>query len=96
MSIGFPSATSAPSGITALPSGAKRPAFGTLYGFDTSGSGDGASGFNIATRDTESNITATTPSNPSGQVTMAYGTDTNNLYIYDGSVWITYDNNFTV
>jgi hypothetical protein len=58
--------------------------------------GGGASGFNITTRDTESNITATTPSNPSGQVTTAYGTDTNNLYIYDGSVWITYDNNFTV
>jgi len=101
MSIGFPSATSAPSGLTALPSGLKRPAFGTLYGFDASGGegggeGGGASGFNIATRDTESNITATTPSNPSGQVTTAYGTDTNNLYIYDGSVWITYDNNFTV
>ena len=39
MSIGFPSATSAPSGITALPSGAKRPAFGTVYGFDSSGGG---------------------------------------------------------
>lgn len=37
MSIGFPSATSAPSGLTALPSGVKRPAFGTLYGFDASG-----------------------------------------------------------
>ncbi len=101
MSIGFPSALSKPSGITASPSGTKAPAFGTLYGFDSSGgesggSGGGGSGFNIATRDTESNITATTPSNPSGQVTIAYGTDTNNLYIYDGSVWITYDNNFTV
>lgn len=43
MSIGFPSATSAPSGITALPSGAKLPAFGTLYGFDASG-GEGGGG----------------------------------------------------
>lgn len=58
--------------------------------------GGGASGFNIATRNTETNITSTTPSNPSGQVTIAYGTDTNNLYIYNGYVWIIYDNNFTV
>lgn len=41
MSIGFPSATSKPSGLTALPSGTKRPAFGTLYGFDASGGGGG-------------------------------------------------------
>ena len=58
--------------------------------------GSAVSGFNISTRNTESNITATTPANPSGQVTIAYGTDTNNLYIYDGNVWIIYDNNFTV
>tara|TARA_B100001093_G_scaffold447793_1_gene452950 strand:+ start:1461 stop:2252 length:792 start_codon:yes stop_codon:yes gene_type:complete len=43
MSIGFPSATSKPSGLTALPSGLKRPAFGTLYGFDASG-GEGGGG----------------------------------------------------
>ena len=85
MSIGFPSATSAPSGITALPSGAKRPAFGTLYGFDASGGG----GFNIDVRDTEANILART-----GDATgvIAYGTDTEDLYVYDGTNWQTYNN----
>jgi hypothetical protein len=44
MSISFPSTLSKPSGITASPSGTKAPAFGTLYGFDSSGgdSGGGA------------------------------------------------------
>jgi hypothetical protein len=91
MSIGFPSATSAPSGITALPSGTKRPAFGTLYGFDSSGGGGGggASGFNIDVRDTEANILART-----GDATgvIAYGTDTEDLYVYDGTNWQTYNN----
>jgi hypothetical protein len=91
MSIGFPSATSAPSGITALPSGAKRPAFGTLYGFDASGGEGGgvASGFNIDVRDTEANILART-----GDATgvIAYGTDTEDLYVYDGTNWQTYNN----
>lgn len=32
-----------PSGVTAIPSGLKRPAFGTLYGFDAQG-GDGGGG----------------------------------------------------
>jgi hypothetical protein len=92
MSIGFPSATSAPSGITALPSGAKRPAFGTLYGFDASGGGGGGGGgggFNIDVRDTEANILART-----GDATgvIAYGTDTEDLYVYDGTNWQTYNN----
>ena len=43
MSISFPSTLSKPSGITASPSGTKRPAFGTLYGFDSSG-GEGGGG----------------------------------------------------
>lgn len=55
-----------------------------------------AAGFNIATRDTEANILASTPTNPAGEVTIAYGTDTNYLYVYDGSVWMTYFNNFTI
>ena len=45
MSISFPSALSKPSGITALPSGTKRPAFGTLYGFDSSGGEGGGASF---------------------------------------------------
>lgn len=43
MSLTFPTtALKKPSGLTAIPSGFKRPAFGTLYGFDaTSSGGDG-------------------------------------------------------
>jgi hypothetical protein len=94
MSIGFPSAISKPSGLTALPSSAKRPAFGTLYGFDASGGsgGGGASGFNISTRETEATISASSPTNPTGEVTIAYGTDTEDLYIWDGVSWYTYNN----
>ena len=47
------------------------------------------------TRDTEANILAITPSNPSGEVTNAYGTDTNDLYVYDGSAWYIYNNDFS-
>jgi hypothetical protein len=92
MSLTFPDATTKkPSAITGLPSTLKRPAFGTLYGFDASGGGGGASsGFNISTRDTESNILASTPSNPSGEVTIAFGTDTYELYVWDGSAWSIY------
>jgi hypothetical protein len=50
------------------------------------------SGFNISTRDTEANILASTPTNPSGEVTIAYGTDTEDLYIWDGSAWYVYNN----
>lgn len=49
-------------------------------------------GFNISTRDTEANISASTPTNPSGEVTIAYGTDTEDLYIWDGSTWYVYKN----
>jgi len=51
--------------------------------------------YNVTTRDTEANITASTPSNPSGEVTNAYGTDTNDLYVYDGSAWYIYNNDFS-
>jgi hypothetical protein len=47
--------------------------------------------YNVTTRDTEANILASTPSNPSGEVTNAYGTDTNDLYVYDGSAWYIYN-----
>ena len=48
--------------------------------------------YNVTTRDTQANILASTPSNPSGEVTNAYGTDTNDLYVYDGSAWYIYNN----
>jgi hypothetical protein len=49
-------------------------------------------GFNISTRELEGTIQASSPSNPSGEVTIAYGTDTEDLYIWNGSVWYTYNN----
>ena len=49
-------------------------------------------GFNISIRNTESYILSNTPTNPSGQVTIAFGTDTYELYIWDGSAWSIYNN----
>lgn len=48
--------------------------------------------FNVTTRDTEANILASTPTNPSGEVNIAFGTDTNDFYIYDGSSWYIFNN----
>jgi len=48
--------------------------------------------FNVTTRDTEANILASTPPNPSGEVNIAFGTDTNDFYIYDGSAWYIFNN----
>jgi hypothetical protein len=48
--------------------------------------------FNVTTRDTEANILASTPTNPSGEVNIAFGTDTNDFYIYDGSAWYALNN----
>jgi len=45
------------------------------------------SSFTIEDTDTESNILSTTPTNPTGEVTIKFGTDTYDLYIYDGSAW---------
>ena len=55
----------------------------------------GVATYNVTTRDTEANILASTPSNPSGEVTNAYGTDTYDLYVYDGSAWYIYNNDFS-
>jgi hypothetical protein len=67
----------------------KRPAFGTLYGFDADAAAGGASGFNIDVRDTKANILAR-----SGDATgvIAFGTDTLDLYVFDGTNWQTYNN----
>jgi hypothetical protein len=48
--------------------------------------------FNVTTRNTEANILASTPTNPSGEVNIAFGTDTNDFYIYDGTVWYIFNN----
>ena len=49
------------------------------------------SAFNVDT-DTESNILSSTPTNPTGEVTIKFGTDTYDLYIYDGSDWYIFNN----
>jgi len=57
--------------------------------------------FNVTTRDTEANILASTPNNPSGEVNIRFSSDdngtdnatyTNDFYIYDGSAWYIYNN----
>jgi hypothetical protein len=67
----------------------KRPGFGTLYGFDADAAAPEAGGFNIDVRDTEANIFART-----GDATgvIAFGTDTNDLYVYNGITWQIYNN----
>lgn len=88
MALTFPTASlKKPSGVTAIPSGLKRPAFGTLYGFDAQG--EATSGFNITVRDTHATIIARTGD---AVGVIAYGTDTYDLYVYDGSAWQTYEN----
>ena len=54
--------------------------------------------FNVTTRDTEANILSSTPTNPSGEVNIAFGEDTNDFYIYDGSAWYIYKdfNNYSI
>ena len=48
--------------------------------------------FNVTTRDTEANILASTPSLSAGEAGIAFGEDTNDYYIYDGSAWYIFNN----
>ena len=48
--------------------------------------------FNISTRDTEQNILSSSPTNSSNSVNIAFGTDTYDLYIWNGSSWSKYLN----
>tara|TARA_B100000035_G_scaffold229392_1_gene197627 strand:+ start:1487 stop:1735 length:249 start_codon:yes stop_codon:yes gene_type:complete len=48
--------------------------------------------FNVSTRDTEQNIISSSPSNGSTSVNIAFATDTNDLYIWNGSSWNKYLN----
>lgn len=41
---------------------------------------------------TEATILALTPTNPAGEVTVKFGSDTYDLYVWDGSSWYRYDN----
>jgi len=56
------------------------------------GEGETSNIFNISTRDTEENILVTSPTNPSNSVNIAFGTDTYDLYIWNGSSWSKYLN----
>jgi len=49
----------------------------------------GVSGFNIDLRDTHANIIARTGDTTG---TIAFGTDTQDLYVYDGTSWQFYQN----
>lgn len=48
--------------------------------------------FNVETRNTESNIAASTPTNPAGEVNIAFGTDTKDYYIYYDGDWYIFSN----
>lgn len=43
--------------------------------------------------DTEENIYATDVTNPSGEYTLAFGTDTDDLYVWTGTIWVKFSNN---
>jgi hypothetical protein len=55
----------------------------------SSGGGGGSSGFNIDVRATKTTILARTGD---AVGVIAYGTDTYDLYVYDGTNWQTYLN----
>jgi hypothetical protein len=44
---------------------------------------------------TEATILALSPTNPSGQATVKFGSDTYDLYVWDGSAWYIYNNDYT-
>jgi len=44
---------------------------------------------------TEATIIALSPTNPSGQATVKFGSDTYDLYVWDGSAWYIYNNDYT-
>ena len=56
-----------------------------------------ANKYNIppADQQTEATILALTPPNPSGEVTVKFGSDTYDLYVWDGSAWYIYNNDYT-
>jgi hypothetical protein len=44
---------------------------------------------------TEATILALSPANPSGEVTVKFGSDTYDLYVWDGSAWYIYHEDFS-
>ena len=43
----------------------------------------------------EATISNLTPTNPTGKVTVKFGIDTYDLYVWDGSLWYFYNNDYT-
>lgn len=89
MGLSFTSDARPPSNVTLLPNQFIRPEFGELYGFDADADADAGSGFNITVRDTQATIIARTGDTVG---VIAYGTDTYDLYVYDGTSWQRYEN----
>ena len=92
MSLTFTSGFSKPSGILDKPGNLERPAFGTLYGFDAP---QELPPYNIEDIETEAVVLASSPTNPSGEVTVKFGSDTYDLYVWDGSAWYIYNDDYT-
>jgi len=42
--------------------------------------------------DTESNIHSTSPTNPTGEYTIAFGSNTHDLYVWTGTLWVKFSN----
>lgn len=89
MSITFTSGLSKPSAILDKPSNLERPAFGTLYGFDASQEVPTNAFPVIEVYDTEAEVLALT-SEP--DYTIVHAKDTDNLYVWDGTLWFIYNN----
>ena len=63
----------------------------SFAGTTSPASGGAVNLFNVTTRNTNVAILASTPSNPSGEANIAFSTDINDFYIYDGSDWVVYN-----
>ena len=48
--------------------------------------------FNVTQRDTEANLLLNPPSLSAGEAGIAFGTNTDDFYIYDGNVWYIFNN----
>jgi hypothetical protein len=60
---------------------------GTAATISGSPSGGGAAVFIVGVVDTQANILARSSDNAG---TIAYGTDTDNFYVFDGALWFNY------
>jgi len=91
MSLTFPTTTlKFPSGLVGLPDALQRPAFGALHGFDAKAESGSVAAFAITANLTRANITLRTGDSVG---TIAYGTDTYDFYVYDGSTgWHVFPN----